>query len=181
METNTLDAGTTVAPLGLGSVLVDSLPGALLTPDAPERYTVEAVLTRRAERDEVTGILSSQTRDALREAGYPTVEVSISDRRLEIANTSLEELRDGLAGVLAERLAQISGDVRVRQEVAAAVSRHNSERELERATAVVHLAQSVVFEVPARPDRPAFEADSGLATATTPQIDRWAGDGGHEG
>ena len=84
MKTQTRTSGADVAALGLGSVLVGSLPAALLTDHAPERYTVEAVFTRRPERDEVTEILGIETRDRLARAGYPTVEVTVSDRRLEI-------------------------------------------------------------------------------------------------
>src|SRR6478736_1387528 len=119
METQTRTSGIDVAALGLGSVLVGSLPAALLTDHAPERYTVEAVFTRRPERDEVTEILGIETRDRLARAGYPTVEVTVSDRRLEIANTNLEELRDGLAAVLADRLAEISVTLMADREVAA--------------------------------------------------------------
>ncbi len=39
--------------LGLRSVLVGSLPAALMTTGAPDRYTVEAVFTRRPEEDEL--------------------------------------------------------------------------------------------------------------------------------
>lgn len=145
METQTRTSGADAATLGLGSVLVGSLPAALMTEDAPDRYMVEAVFSRRPEREEVAAILGAETRDCLTNSGYPTVEVTVSDRRLEIANTNLEELRDGLASVLADRLAEISADVRTTRETAAARFADAAVSEHERATAVTALAASVAF------------------------------------
>ncbi|TQM27989.1 hypothetical protein FB391_2030 [Microbacterium kyungheense] len=145
MKTQTRTSGGDAATLGLGSVLVGSLPAALMTGDAPDRYTVEAVFSRRPEREEVTAILGDETRDCLTKSGYPTVEVTVSDRRLEIANTNLEELRDGLASVLADRLAEISAVVRTARETAAARFADATASEHERATAVTALAASVAF------------------------------------
>jgi hypothetical protein len=145
METQTRTSGGDAATLGLGSVLVGSLPAALMTEDAPDRYTVEAVFSRRPEREEVTAILGDETRDSLTKSGYPTVEVTVSDRRLEIANTNLEELRDGLASVLADRLAEISAVVRTTREAAATRFADAAASENERTTAVTALAASVTF------------------------------------
>ena len=145
MDTQTRTSGVDAATLGLGSVLVGSLPAALMTEDAPDRYTVEAVFSRRPEREEVAQILGSETRDFLAKAGYPTVEVTVSDRRLEIANTNLEELRDGLAGVLADRLSEISVVVRAMRKAAAARFDDAAASEHLRATAVTALAASVTF------------------------------------
>ncbi|QPE03896.1 hypothetical protein IT882_11615 [Microbacterium schleiferi] len=176
MKTQTRTSGSDAATLGLGSVLVGSLPAALLTDESPDRYTVEAVFTRRPDRDEVVQILDNQTRDALTRAGYPTVEITVSDRRLEIANTNLEELRDGLATVLAERLAAISDSVRAGRDEAAARSHDAAATEHLRAAAVVELAGSV-----------AFHRSGESATATTlprldadeqAQIEEWNDDGG---
>jgi hypothetical protein len=147
MNTTTTAADADIGVLGLRSVLVGSLPPALLTATAPDRYTVEAVFTRRPEQDEVTEILGNDTRSFLSEHGHPTVELSISDRRLGIANTNLEELRDGLAGLIAERLAEISAQVKAKHVLALAQSKIASELELERAAAVVRLAESVTFSV----------------------------------
>lgn len=145
METQTRTGGTDAVALGLGSVLVGSLPAALMTDHAPDRYTVEAVFTRRPERDEIKEILGSETKARLAGAGYPTVEVTVSDRRLEIANTNLEELRDGLGSVLADRLAQISAAVRARQDEAAIHFRDAASGEQARAASVAALAESVTF------------------------------------
>lgn len=148
MTTQERTSGTEVATLGLRSVLVGSLPAALMTPDAPDRYTVEAVFTRRPDRDEVVDIVGPEMKDRLRTAGYPTIELTVTDRRLEIANTSLEELRDGLADILSEELARISAGVRGRRDDAAARFRELATRDQERAAAVATLAESVVFRAP---------------------------------
>jgi hypothetical protein len=146
METQTRTSGASAATLGLGSVLVASLPAALMTDDAPDRYTVEAVFTRRPERDEVTEVLGSGTREYLGRAGYPTVELTVTDRRLEIANTNLEELRDGLAARLADRLAEISTEARAKQDAAAVRFQDAAASEHVRAAAVAALAHSVTFQ-----------------------------------
>jgi hypothetical protein len=139
-----------VGLLGLRSVLISSLPTALLTDAAPDRYTVEAVFTRRPDHQEVVEILGNDTRAFLTERGHSTIELRVSDRRLEIANTNLEELRDGLAGILGELLADISIRVKSQRVIAAARSQLAAELEQERATAVVRLAESVLFSTPGR-------------------------------
>lgn len=181
METQTRTRGTDAAALGLGSVLVGSLPAALLTDHAPERYTVEAVFSRRPERDEVTEILGSETRDRLARAGYPTVEVTVSDRRLEIANTNLEELRDGLAEVLANRLAEISEGVRARQDAAAVKFHDAAESEHARAAAVAALAESVAFRVSSSAGDPGSARDQiPGAVSDREQIAGRRTEGGHD-
>ena len=180
METQTRTSGPDVGALGLGSVLVGSLPAALLTDHAPERYTVEAVFTRRPERDEMTEILGSETRDRLARAGYPTVEVTVSDRRLEIANTNLEELRDGLAEVLADRLAEITAGVRARQDAAAVKFHDAAESEQARAAAVAALAESIAFHVSASAESSGAEHDQAAGAAKDRErIDSWRTEGGH--
>ncbi len=181
MTTQTRTSGPDAATLGLGSVLVGSLPAALMTVEAPDRYTVEAVFTRRPERDEVTQILDGGTRDFLARAGFPTVEVTVSDRRLEIAHTNLEELRDGLAGILADRLAEISGRVRAEREAAAARFQDAAAAEQIRATAVATLAESVKFRITADEEAPhgSFLDQADLDASDRAQIDEWSDDGGH--
>lgn len=140
------------SPLGLGSVLVSSLPATLMTDNAPERYTVEAVFSRQADRDEVAAIHDGATRDHLTESGYPTVELHVSDRRLEISNTNLEELRDGLAIVIADHLAAISLRLCADRELAALRFSEATDLEQRRAAAVADLAESVTFIRPAAHD-----------------------------
>jgi len=129
-------------------VLADALPATLLTPDAPERYTVSAVFTRRPTHPEVDAILAPETRDVLTRAGYRTVGVTVSDRRLEISNTNLAELGSGLAGVIAQRLYDIGLKASADQERFTAELRDSTERETDRAGLVALAAGAVRFDVP---------------------------------
>lgn len=137
--------------LGLSRVLATTLPDALGTPEAPDRYSVTAMLTRRPSHFEIAAIHSCETSDRLDRAGYPTVELSVSDRRLQIANTSLEELRDGLSTVLADLIRDISLDGRENAAVAE-IQEDRSQEELDRVSAVLEIAESVHF-LPSRPAR----------------------------
>lgn len=134
-----------VEPLGLKAVMISSLPSTLMTDDAPDRYTVEAVFTRKADRDEVAAIHGAAMRDFLSSEGYPTVELKVSDRRLEISNTNLVELRDGLAAVIAGQLIEITRRLVAERSVSALRLEDASVREHDRAALVVSLAESVVF------------------------------------
>jgi len=135
----------------LSRVLATTLPAALGTADAPDRYSVSAVFTRRPSHFEIAAISGPEARDFLDEAGYPAIELSISDRRLEIGNTNLEELRDGLSTVLADLIAGISARGREDAAARAAADEDRSKRELDRAAAVLEIAESVRF-VPSGPE-----------------------------
>lgn len=172
MDTPKDEVGQSADLLGLRTILIDSLPPTLLTNEAPDRYTVDAVFNRRPHREEVEAILGDATRAMLSGRGYPTVELSVSDRRLEIANTNLEELRDGLAAVLAECLAEISIDSQARRLLAAARFQGVTERELARAKAVAAVIRSVVFA--RRNDSREAQPD----TTTAAQIAVWTTEGG---
>ncbi|MEY9950675.1 hypothetical protein [Leifsonia sp. EB34] len=151
--------------LEVGAVLTDALPSTLLTPEAPERYTVSAVFTRRPTRAEIDAIHDNDTRDALTAAGYPAAELRVSDRRLEIANTNLEELTDGLAAAIAERLHVISVDTAAAHERLEAELMEKSQRETDRVALVALAAAAVTF---ARAD------------ATAESEARWEGEGGSD-
>lgn len=145
MNAQLKNAGQSSELLGLRSVLIGSLPATLMTDDAPDRYTVEAVFTRKTDRDEVAAIQGNETRAHLSARGYPTVELHVADRRLEIANTNLEELRDGLATVIADLLAEVSASLQAERGAAADRFQDASDREQARAAAVATLADSVAF------------------------------------
>jgi hypothetical protein len=106
---------------------------------------VEAVFTRKTDRDEVAAIQGIETRARLSANGFPTVELHVADRRLEIANTNLEELRNGLAAVIAERLVEISAALIAEREIVAHRFQDASAREQARADSVAALAESVSF------------------------------------
>jgi hypothetical protein len=149
--------------LEVGAVLANALPSTLLTPEAPERYTVSAVFTRRPSRAEIDAVHDNRTREALTAAGYPTAELRISDRRLEIANTNLEELTDGLAAAIAERLHVISLETAAAHERFEAELVETTQRETDRVALVALAAAAVTF---ARTDS-AAESEA-----------RWEGEGG---
>lgn len=148
MNTQTGSPPAANAELGLGAVLSDALPSTLLTSDAPERYTVSAVFTRRPSRGEIDSIYASGTRAALTAAGYQTVELRVSDRRLEISNTNLEELTGGLAGVIAEQLHLISEKSQAEHDAFTAELLGRTQRETDRAALVALAAAGVVFARP---------------------------------
>ncbi|MDF2919300.1 MAG: hypothetical protein K0S70_3517 [Microbacterium sp.] len=174
MSANTHDEAFSGGNLGLGSVLVGSLPAGLMTEDPPARYTVEAVFTRRPGKEEIRAILGGSTRELLEHSGYSDVELTVSDRRLEIHNTTLEELRDGLAELVALRLAEISERVRSEKEASDDSARTFAARELDRAAAVAALAETVVFTAPP------VEGDAARqrAEAYRVQIEGWSAVGG---
>ncbi|WP_433673624.1 hypothetical protein [Microbacterium gorillae] len=171
MNTQTRTSGVVTATLGLRSVLVGSLPATLMTDHSPSRYSVETVFTRRPEYDEVKGVLGTRTLEVLADAGYPEVRLAVADRRLIISNTTLEELRDGLAHVLADRVAEVSSGVQNVRAAVAARWRTAAVIEESRVTAVTALAESVTF-LPSDPDVVELEDDF-------VQLENWADEGGH--
>jgi len=171
MDTQTRTSGVDTATLGLGSVQVGSLPAALMTDHSPARYSVEAVFTRRPEHNEVKGLLGTRTLEVLAEAGYSDVRLAVADRRLIISNTTLEELRDGLASVLADRIAQVSSEIQMERSLVLARRREAAVVEESRVAAVTELAGSVTF-VRSAPE--AAEPEDERA-----QWDNWADEGGH--
>lgn len=94
--------------LGLSHILTTLLPATVHTPGGPARYTVNAVFTRRPSAGEIQGLEGKEAREWLDRAGFTEVTTRVSDRRLEIGNTSLEELQGGLAAVLAGLLVRLS-------------------------------------------------------------------------
>lgn len=139
------DAPSRTDVLGLATVLTNDLPTTLHTAGAPERYKVSAVFSRRPSPQEVTGITSSTTREALTAAGYPTIELAVSDRRLEIDNTNLEELADGLATVLADQLERVSVEAATERDRAAAALAVLTQQETDRAALVALAAAAITF------------------------------------
>lgn len=83
---------------------------------APDRYTVSAVFSRRVNPAESRLIQGPAAHERLAEQGYGHVSLVIDERRLEIANTSLEELKAGLAPVIGALIREISEQTRHEQE-----------------------------------------------------------------
>ncbi|GAA1579084.1 hypothetical protein [Leucobacter aridicollis] len=163
-------------PLGLRSILIDSLPAELLTDAAPSHYTVEAVFNRRVTEGESRALLGPESLRKLQESGYPEVKLGVSDRRLNIENTTLEELRDGLASVLTQMLAEISGESERKQAVADQRLKEHLENERQRLESVTELARSVVFTLPTpEPHSPAVHEPT---LSDREEIANWVDEGG---
>jgi hypothetical protein len=140
VEAERRDAALTV----LG-ILDTALPVELGTEQAPDRYTVAAVFSRRVSSDEQKGIEDPALRDELAARGYPGVTLAVSDRRLLIGNTNLAMLEGGLA-------AEIAAVLRAMHERLAAEETRRTEEaerwraaEADRAAAVKAQADRVSF------------------------------------
>lgn len=131
--------------LGLSAVLPGALPATLGTPAAPDRYQVDAVFTRRPLPEEVDAIDSSASGEALGAAGYPGVTLRVSDRRLEIHGTNLEELEGGLSTMVADLLAGISRGVRQAQAQAFDRAAAAADIEQTRSEDVIRQARRITF------------------------------------
>lgn len=168
-----LEIGSADDPLGLATIIMASLPPTLLTDASPERYTVEVDFTRPPLPDESRRLTGEGTKSLLSKRGYPRVFVAVSGRHLQICDTSLEELRDGLAAVLAECVSSATTSARIELRAESARARARAERERSRQEAVEVLAASVHFD-PA-PLRPRSRDSSSGDRA---QIATWAYEGG---
>jgi hypothetical protein len=83
---------------------------------APDKYTGSAVFSRRVNPAEARSIQGPTTHARLEEQGYGHVTLVIDDRRLEIVNTSLEELKSGLAPIIGSLVREVSEQTRHDQE-----------------------------------------------------------------
>jgi len=137
-------------PFALDHILLNDLPSALGTIDAPERYTVTAVFTRRPLPLELELLASPETQALLSEAGYPSVALTTADRRLFITNTNLSELRQGLALVIGRILDDIGARVAETRLSQARESAELAKRAAERVERVVAEASQIDFS-PHRP------------------------------
>ncbi|KUR63488.1 MULTISPECIES: hypothetical protein [Paenarthrobacter] len=94
--------------LTLSGVLASALPHDIGTAKGSALYTVPAVFSRRPEPRELDLLHSSDLARRLADAGYSEVKLRVSDRRLLITNTNLEELKAGLATLVGTILREIS-------------------------------------------------------------------------
>lgn len=138
---------------GVSHILVNELPADLGTPNAPARYDVAAVFTRRPDPHELEMLEQPGVGERLAEAGYADVRLRVADRRLIIERTSLDELAGGLAELIGQILADIG-----EQAAAEKVSRDETAAEqvrveTSRAAAVVAAAERINF----RPQRSKYE------------------------
>lgn len=143
-----LDAGngaTGIGPFAVDHVLVSELPTSIGTIDAPERYTVAAVFRRRPDPVELAMLAAPAVVEQLTAAGYPEVTLSIADRRLLIGNTDLHELEAGLAHVVGRILADIGEQAAANRVMRVEALAERSQREADRAAAVVTAAKRISF------------------------------------
>ena len=132
-------------PFAVDHILVNDLPSTLGTLEAPERYTVTAVFTRRPLPQELDLLAASDVDKRLSEAGYPTVTLRTADRRLLIDNTNLAELRDGLAHLIGSMLDEIGGRVATTRSAQAKDAAELAARAAERAHHVLSEVEKVDF------------------------------------
>ena len=84
--------------------------------EAPKKYTVSAVFFRRVNPAEARSFQGPSTHARLEELGYGHISLMVDDRRLEIVNTNLEELKSGLAPPIGSLVREISDQMRVEQD-----------------------------------------------------------------
>lgn len=141
-------ADDTTAPdtLRLVSVLISGLPTELGTPDEPARYTVPAVFSRQVTPGERALIEDPATALRLSRYADTNLALTVSDRRLLIKNTSLTQLRDGLAAALAAALRDIDRNLNAERALASAQAEASDAEERTRAAAVTAAARAVHFD-----------------------------------
>jgi hypothetical protein len=137
---------TTDAVLHLRGVLESSLPRELGTAAAPDRYTVEAVFSRRVSPQEKALIEQPSARRLLADKGFPGITLDVADRRLVIGGTSLQMLEDGLAHEIATMLHGIEETIATEQAHRAAEVDAWQVAEVQRAAAVKDEAGRVRFD-----------------------------------
>lgn len=147
------DESTRADVLGLSGVLAHALPTELGTATAPARYTVPAVFSRPPLAREVEILEGADAREELARAGYPSVTLKAVDRRLEIGNTTLEELESGLGTLLGTILRNVSLAVAATEAERLADLRLVREREQHRSDDIVERASRIDFA-----PRPSVEA-----------------------
>lgn len=132
------------AGLHLTGVLASGLPVEVGTGDEPARYTVPAVFSRKVTAEERARIEDPHLAQFLSRSGY--LQLAVSDRRLLIKNTSLAELKGGLARDLAAALRRIEMELGAEHDRLEAESATRRVSEQQRATELVRLAAEIRFE-----------------------------------
>jgi hypothetical protein len=138
-------AGISGDVLRVVSVLESGLPLELGTPLQPAVYTVPLVFSRRVTAPERSLIECPETATRIADqfGGVPSLRLVVSDRRLLVEGTTLEQLRDGLARALNDMLEELGRELRKAgdQRAAAVVLRPQDAR---RRAATVHAVVSAI-------------------------------------
>jgi hypothetical protein len=132
--------------LALGGVLTHALPASLGTEGAPSRYTVLAAFNRQPLPREIAMIESAIGRMELADAGYEHVTLTVSGRRMEIADTNLDELKSGLSGLVANMVHDASIAVAAHEATRVADLTVANDRERRRSDLISDSASGVVFD-----------------------------------
>ncbi|WP_394554545.1 hypothetical protein ACDF64_07645 [Agromyces sp. MMS24-JH15] len=138
---------------GVTHILVNELPADLGSPDAPSRYDVAAVFTRRPLPRELDLLKHPDVGARLAEEGYGEVALHVADRRLIIEHTNLDELAAGLATVIGRILADIGAQAATEKVDRDASAAELVRAEETRAAAIVSAAARIDF----RPRRSTYE------------------------
>lgn len=141
------DAST--GDLHLLSILESGLPAELGTADEPATYTVPVVFSRQVSRDERARIEDPATARRLAEqigATGPPLRLAVSDRRLLVENTNLDQLRDGLAAALAAMLRDLGGELRAASDERAVAADARVVEERRRSDATHAAVSTIRFE-----------------------------------
>ncbi|PSS43153.1 hypothetical protein C6401_14005 [Arthrobacter woluwensis] len=78
------------------------------SPEAEEKYTVPTILNRRPSQSEHERLNHLAASGHLAAAGYPEVGLILNERRLDVTNTTLDELHEGLALLLGALIQELS-------------------------------------------------------------------------
>jgi len=151
------DARADPRALRLVSVLASGLPAELGTPAGPALYTVPAVFSRQVTAAERARIEDPETAHRLAEAtgAGPGLVLAVDDRRLLIHNTSLRQLKDGLAAAIGRMLQELGRDLFAEQDRVAAATELRQAGERDRSEAVAREAAEISFAVPDDRSEPA--------------------------
>ena len=131
-------------PLALTSILASALPSPLPN-GTDDRYIVPVVFSRQPSALEVHAIVTASVQNALASAGYPGIVLSISDRRLLIANTNLAELEGGLATEIATLVDEISRNIATEQQRRRAAAELQADELAAQAQEVTRAAERIAF------------------------------------
>lgn len=133
--------------LRLLSVLASGLPAELGTPAEPERYTVPAVFSRQVSPAERAWIEDPATARLLEErtGAGPGLALAVSDRRLLIMNTTLAELKGGLATAIGDMLTRLGQELLTEVDRRAAAAEIIVSDEKDRVDAVTRAAAEITF------------------------------------
>lgn len=133
--------------LRLLSVLASGLPADVGTPAEPERYTVPAVFSRQVSSAERAWIEDPATARLLEErtGAGPGLALGVSDRRLLIMNTTLAELKGGLAAAIGDMLTRLGQELFTEMDRRTAAAEALVSRERARIDAVSRAAAEITF------------------------------------